>query len=171
MAKMKAVQVPKAGGEFEVVEREIPQPGPGQVRIKVQACGVCHSDVLTKEGGWPGITYPRVPGHEVAGVIDEVGSGVTTWKKGERVGVGWHGGQDGTCLQCRRGDFGNCTNAMVSGISFDGGYAEYMIAPDAAVARMPASLDPAEAAPLMCAGVTTFNALRRSGALASDLVA
>ena len=102
MAKMKAVQVPKAGGEFEVVEREIPQPETGQVRIKVQACGVCHSDVLTKEGGWPGITYPRVPGHEVAGVIDEVGAGVTAWKTGERVGVGWHGGQDGTCLQCRR---------------------------------------------------------------------
>lgn len=171
MAKMKAVQVPKVGGEFEVVERDIPQPGPGQVRIKVQACGVCHSDVLTKEGGWPGIMYPRVPGHEVAGVIDEVGSGVTAWKKGERVGVGWHGGQDGTCLQCRRGDFGNCSNLKVCGVSYDGGYQEYMVAPIEALAHMPESLDAAEAGPLMCAGVTTFNSLRHSGALPSDLVA
>ncbi len=171
MAKMKVAQVPKAGGDFEIVEREIPQPGPGHVRIRVQACGVCHSDVLTKEGAWPGLTYPRVPGHEVAGVIDEVAAGVTRWKKGQRVGVGWHGGQDGTCLQCRRGDFGNCTNLKVSGISYDGGYAEYMVAPVEAVALMPESLDAAEAAPLMCAGVTTFNALRHSGALPSDLVA
>jgi D-arabinose 1-dehydrogenase-like Zn-dependent alcohol dehydrogenase len=171
MAKMKAVQVPKAGADFEIVEREIPQPGPGQVRIRVQACGVCHSDVLTKEGGWPGLTYPRVPGHEVAGVIDETGSGVTTWKKGQRVGVGWHGGQDGTCLACRRGDFANCINAKVSGISFDGGYQEYMVAPVEAVAQMPESLDAADAAPLMCAGITTFNALRHSGAMPSDLVA
>lgn len=171
MAKMKVAQVPKAGGDFEIVEREIPQPGPGHVRIRVQACGVCHSDVLTKEGAWPGLTYPRVPGHEVAGVIDEVAAGVTRWKKGQRVGVGWHGGQDGTCLQCRRGDFGNCTNLKVSGISYDGGYAEYMVAPAEAVALMPESLDAAEAAPLMCAGVTTFNALRHSGALPSDLVA
>jgi D-arabinose 1-dehydrogenase-like Zn-dependent alcohol dehydrogenase len=171
MAKMKAVQVPKAGADFEIVEREIPQPGPGQVRVRVQACGVCHSDVLTKEGGWPGLTYPRVPGHEVAGVIDETGAGVTTWKKGQRVGVGWHGGQDGTCLACRRGDFANCVNAKVSGISFDGGYQEYMVAPVEAVAQMPESLDAAEAAPLMCAGITTFNALRHSGAMPSDLVA
>jgi D-arabinose 1-dehydrogenase-like Zn-dependent alcohol dehydrogenase len=171
MAKMKVAQVPKAGGDFEIVEREIPQPGAGQVRIKVQACGVCHSDVLTKEGGWPGLTYPRVPGHEVAGVIDEVGAGVTAWKKGQRVGVGWHGGQDGTCLQCRRGDFGNCANLKISGISYDGGYAEYMVAPVEALANMPESLDAAEAGPLMCAGVTTFNALRHSGALPSDLVA
>jgi D-arabinose 1-dehydrogenase-like Zn-dependent alcohol dehydrogenase len=171
MAKMKAVQVPKAGADFEIVEREIPQPGPGQVRIKVQACGVCHSDVLTKEGGWPGIQYPRVPGHEIAGVIDEIGPGVTNWKKGQRVGVGWHGGQDGTCLQCRRGDFGNCANLKVCGISYDGGYQEYMVAPVEAVANMPESLDAAEAGPLMCAGVTTFNALRHSGALPSDLVA
>ncbi len=171
MAKMKAVQVPKAGAEFEIVEREIPQPGTGHVRIRVQACGVCHSDVLTKEGGWPGITYPRVPGHEVAGVIDEVGAGVTQWKKGQRVGVGWHGGQDGTCLVCRRGDIGNCPNLKVCGISYDGGYQEYMVAPVEALAQMPESLDPAEAAPLMCAGVTTFNALRHSGALPSDLVA
>ena len=171
MAKMKAVQVPKAGADFEIVEREIPQPGPGQVRIRVQACGVCHSDVLTKEGGWPGITYPRVPGHEVAGVIDEAGAGVTQWKKGQRVGVGWHGGQDGTCLPCRRGDFANCAHLKISGISFDGGYAEYMVAPVEALAIMPESLDAAEAAPLLCAGVTTFNALRHSGAMPSDLVA
>jgi D-arabinose 1-dehydrogenase-like Zn-dependent alcohol dehydrogenase len=171
MAKMKAVQVPKAGGDFEIVERDIPQPGPGQVRIRVQACGVCHSDVLTKEGGWPGLTYPRVPGHEIAGVIDEVGAGVTQWKKGQRVGVGWHGGQDGTCPNCRRGDFGICVNLKVCGISYDGGYAEYMVAPVEAVASMPESLDAAEAGPLMCAGVTTFNALRHSGALPSDLVA
>ena len=171
MAKMKAVQVSKAGGEFEIVEREIPQPGARQVRLKVQACGVCHSDVLTKEGGWPGVSYPRVPGHEVAGVIDEVGAGVTTWKKGERVGVGWHGWQDGTCIACRRGEFANCPNAKVTGIHFDGGYQEYMIAPVEALAQMPESLDAADAAPLMCAGVTTFNALRRSGALPGDLVA
>jgi D-arabinose 1-dehydrogenase-like Zn-dependent alcohol dehydrogenase len=171
MAKMKAVQVPKAGGDFEIVERDIPTPGPGHVRIKVQACGVCHSDVLTKEGGWTGLTYPRVPGHEIAGVIDEVGSGVTVWKKGQRVGVGWHGGQDGTCLNCRRGDIGLCVNLKVCGIHYDGGYAEYMVAPVEAVASMPESFDAAEAGPLMCAGVTTFNALRHSGALPSDLVA
>jgi D-arabinose 1-dehydrogenase-like Zn-dependent alcohol dehydrogenase len=171
MAKMKVAQVAKAGGDFEIVEREIPQPGPGQVRIRVQACGVCHSDVLTKEGGWPGLEYPRVPGHEVAGVIDEAGSGVTQWRKGQRVGVGWHGGQDGSCLACRRGDFANCANLKITGLSYDGGYQEYMIAPVEAVARMPESLDAAEAAPLMCAGITTFNALRHSGALPSDLVA
>jgi D-arabinose 1-dehydrogenase-like Zn-dependent alcohol dehydrogenase len=170
MAKMKAVQVPKAGGDFEVVEREIPQPGPGHVRIRVQACGVCHSDVLTKEGGLPGITYPRVPGHEIAGVIDETGAGVTTWKKGQRVGVGWHGGQDGTCLPCRRGDFVNCVNLKICGIHYDGGYQEYMVAPVEALAQMPESFDAAEAAPLMCAGITTFNALRHSGALPGDLV-
>jgi len=171
MAKMKAVQVPKAGGDFEIVEREIPQPGAGQVRIRVQACGICHSDVITKEGLLPGITYPRVPGHEVAGVIDELGAGVKEWRKGQRVGVGWHGGQDGTCLACRRGDFVNCANAQVCGISYDGGYQEYMVAPVEALALMPESLDAAEAAPLMCAGVTTFNSLRHSGALPSDLVA
>jgi D-arabinose 1-dehydrogenase-like Zn-dependent alcohol dehydrogenase len=171
IAPMKVVQVPKPGGDFEVVEREIPNPGAGEVRIKVQACGVCHSDVLAKEGGWPGLMYPRVPGHEVCGVIDQVGAGVTTWKKGERVGVGWHGGQDGTCLQCRRGDFSNCENLHVTGIHLDGGYAEYMLAPITALAHMPESLDAAEAAPLMCAGVTTFNALRHSGAMPGDLVA
>jgi len=171
MPKMKVVQVPKAGADFEVVEREIPEPPAGHVRIRVLACGICHSDSITKEGLFPGMTFPRVPGHEVAGVIDALGAGVTTWRKGERVGVGWHGGQDGTCLMCRRGDFANCPNALVSGISYDGGYAEYMVAPVAAVARMSESLDPAEAAPLMCAGITTFNALRHSGALGSDLVA
>jgi D-arabinose 1-dehydrogenase-like Zn-dependent alcohol dehydrogenase len=171
MAKMKAVQVPKPGGDFELVEREIPQPGPGYVRIRVQACGACHSDVLVKEGLWPGITYPRVPGHEIAGVIDETGPGVTLWKKGQRVGVGWFGGQDGTCLACRRGDFGMCANLKVCGISYDGGYQEYMVAPVEAVAAMPESLDAAEATPLLCAGITVFNALRHSGALPSELVA
>ncbi len=171
MAKMKAVQVSKAGGDFEIVERDIPQPGPRQVRIRVQACGVCHSDVITKEGMFPGITYPRVPGHEVAGVIDEVGLGAQEWKKGQRVGVGWHGQQDGTCPSCRRGDFITCANLKISGISFDGGYQEYMIAPVEALASMPESLDAAEAAPLMCAGVTTFNSLRHGGALPGDLVA
>ena len=171
MATMRVAQVPRAGAGFEIVEREIPQPGPGQVRIRVQACGVCHSDVLVKEGGWPGLVYPRVPGHEVAGVIDEEGPEVREWTKGQRVGVGWHGGQDGTCLACRRGDFVNCANVKVTGLSYDGGYQEYMIAPVDAVARMPESLEPAEAAPLLCAGITTFNALRHSGALPSDLVA
>ena len=171
MAKMKVAQVPKAGADFEIVEREIPRPGTSEVRVRVQACGVCHSDVLTKEGAWPGLVYPRVPGHEVAGVIDDVGAGVTLWRKGQRVGVGWHGGQDGTCLACRRGDFANCSNLRVSGISFDGGYGEYMVAPVEAVAAMPESLEAAEAAPLLCAGITTFNALRHSGALPGDLVA
>src|SRR3989441_8130324 len=171
MPKMKAVQVSKAGGDFEVIEREIPEPGARQVRIRVQACGICHSDVITKEGLFPGISYPRVPGHEVAGVIDAVGTDVKDWKKGERVGVGWHGGQDGTCPACRKGDFLNCQNAMVCGISYDGGYQEFMVAPVEALARIPESLDAAEAAPLMCAGVTTFNALRHSGAVPSDLVA
>jgi D-arabinose 1-dehydrogenase-like Zn-dependent alcohol dehydrogenase len=171
MAKMKVAQVPKAGADFAIVEREIPQPGPGEVRIRVQACGVCHSDVLTKDGAWPGLVYPRVPGHEVAGVIDDVGAGVTAWRKGQRVGVGWHGGQDGTCLACRRGDFANCSSLKVTGISFDGGYGEYMVAPVDAVAAMPEALEAAEAAPLLCAGITTFNALRHSGALPGDLVA
>jgi D-arabinose 1-dehydrogenase-like Zn-dependent alcohol dehydrogenase len=171
MARMKAVQVPKPGADFELVEREIPEPGPRQVRIRVQACGVCHSDVITKDGLFPGISYPRVPGHEIAGVIDEVGTGEKEWKKGERVGVGWHGGQDGTCPECRRGDFANCASAIVCGISYDGGYQEFMIAPVEALAHMPESLDVADAAPLMCAGITTFNALRRAGALPSDLVA
>jgi D-arabinose 1-dehydrogenase-like Zn-dependent alcohol dehydrogenase len=168
---MKVAQIAKAGAEFSIVEREIPNPGPGQVRIKVKACGVCHSDVLTKEGGWPGIQYPRVPGHEVVGIVDEVGAGVTTWKKGQRVGVGWHGGQDNTCVQCRRGDFANCQNVMVAVISYDGGYQEYMVAPIEALAAVPDSLKDVDAAPLLCAGITTYNALRHSGALPGDLVA
>src|SRR5437660_754462 len=171
MPKMKVAQVAKAGADFEIVEREIPQPGTGQVRIRVQACGVCHSDMLTKEGLWPGIVYPRVPGHEVAGLIDEAGPGVTQWTKGQPGGVGWHGRQARTWLGCRRGYFGNCGNLKVYGISYDGGYQEYMLAPVEALARMPESLDAAEAAPLMCAGITTFNALRHSGAMPSDLVA
>jgi D-arabinose 1-dehydrogenase-like Zn-dependent alcohol dehydrogenase len=170
-APMKAAQVPNAGADFQVVEREIPKPGVGQVRIKVQACGICHSDVLTKEGGWPGIQYPRVPGHEVAGIIDEPGAGVSEWKQGQRVGVGWHGGQDGTCLACRRGDFRNCRNLRIPGISYDGGYQQYMLAPVEALVAIPESLGAAEAAPLLCAGITTFNALRHSGALPGDLVA
>lgn len=171
MPKMRVAQISRPGAEFELVERDIPAPPSGHVRIRVQACGVCHSDALTKEGQWPGITYPRVPGHEIAGVIDELGANVPSWKKGQRVGVGWHGGQDGVCISCRRGDFANCANLLIPGISYDGGYAEYMIAPVQALAAMPESLDSAEAAPLLCAGITTFNALRHSGALPGDLVA
>ncbi|HEY1882414.1 MAG TPA: alcohol dehydrogenase [Candidatus Cybelea sp.] len=167
---MKAVQVSRPGGDFEIVEREIPQPACGQVRIRVLACGICHSDAVVKEGILP-LAYPRVPGHEIAGTIDELGAGVTSWKKGERVGVGWHGGHDGTCPPCRRGDFMNCENMQICGVSYDGGYQEYMVAPVEALAHMPESLDPAQAAPLMCAGITTFNALRRSGALPPSLVA
>jgi D-arabinose 1-dehydrogenase-like Zn-dependent alcohol dehydrogenase len=168
---MKVALVPKPGADFEVVEREVASPGPGQVRIKVQACGVCHSDVLTKEGLWPGIQYPRVPGHEVAGILDELGAGVTGWTKGQRVGVGWHGGHDGTCIQCRRGDFRNCQNVKIAGISYDGGYQQYMLAPVEALTAIPESLSDTEAAPLLCAGITTFNALRHSGAMPGDLVA
>lgn len=171
IAPMTVAQISKAGGDFEIVEREIPNPEAGQVRIKVQACGVCHSDSITKEGLLPGITYPRVPGHEIVGAIDELGAGVTQWKKAQRVGVGWHGGQDNTCSSCRRGDFGTCANLKICGISYDGGYQEYMVAPVEALAAMPESLNAAEAGPLMCAGVTTFNALRHSGAMPSDLVA
>src|ERR1700688_4971929 len=171
IAPMKAAQISKAGADFQIVEREIPKPGAGEVRIKVRACGVCHSDLFTKEGAWPGIQYPRVPGHEVAGIIDEVGAGVSEWKKGRRVGVGWHGGQDGTCLQCRRGDFRNCSNLKIPGISYDGGYQQYMVAPVEALAAIPESLSDVEAAPLLCAGITTYNALRHSGALPGDLVA
>src|ERR1700721_1750427 len=171
VAPMKVAQISKAGGEFEIVEREIPKPGAGHVLIKVQACGVCHSDVLTKEGLWPGIQYPRVPGHEVVGIIDELGELVSEWKTGQRVGVGWHGGQDGTCLSCRRGDFRNCRNLKIPGISYDGGYQQYMVAPVEALATIPESLSDTEAAPLLCAGITTFNALRHSGAMPGDLVA
>jgi D-arabinose 1-dehydrogenase-like Zn-dependent alcohol dehydrogenase len=168
---MKAAQIPKPGAEFQIVDRDIPKPSAGEVRIKVQACGLCHSDSFTKEGQWPGIQYPRVPGHEVAGIVDELGAGISEWRKGQRVGVGWHGGHDNTCLQCRRGDFRNCRNLKVPGISYDGGYQQYMVAPVEALVTMPDTLGDAEAAPLLCAGITTFNALRHSGALPGDLVA
>src|SRR5579862_1353120 len=171
MTKMKAAQVSKPGADFEIVEREIPKPDAGQVRIKVQACGVCHSDVLTKEGLWAGIQYPRFPGHEVAGIIDEMGEGISAWKKGQRVGVGWHGGHDSTCSECRRGDFRNCKNLKICGISYDGGYQQYMVAPVEALVAIPDGLNDAEAAPLLCAGITTYNALRHSGAMPGDLVA
>ncbi|HEY5213782.1 MAG TPA: alcohol dehydrogenase catalytic domain-containing protein, partial [Acidobacteriaceae bacterium] len=170
VATMKVAQVSKPGAGFEVVEREIPEPGAGHVRIKVQACGVCHSDALTVEGLWPGIKYPRVPGHEVAGIIDEVGEGVSAWTKGQHVGVGWHGGHDNTCQECRRGDFRNCSNQQIPGISYDGGYQQYMVAPVEALVSVPESLNDTEAAPLLCAGITTYNALRHSGALPGDLV-
>ncbi len=170
-APMKVAQIPAPGADFQIVEREIPDPGVGHVRIKVQACGVCHSDVLTKEGLSPGIQYPRVPGHEVVGIIDELGAGVSEWTKGQRVGVGWHGGQDNTCHECRRGDFRNCRNLKIPGISYDGGYQQYMVAPVEALAAIPESLSDVEAAPLLCAGITTFNALRHSGASPGDLVA
>jgi D-arabinose 1-dehydrogenase-like Zn-dependent alcohol dehydrogenase len=170
-AVMKVAQVPAPGADFQLVEREIPKPGAGHVLIKVLACGVCHSDVLTKDGSFPGIQYPRVPGHEVVGSIVGVGVGVSGWTKGQRVGVGWHGGHDGTCTQCRRGDFGNCRNMKIAGISYDGGYQEYMVAPAEALAAVPESLSDAEAGPLLCAGITTFNALRHSGAHPGDLVA
>jgi D-arabinose 1-dehydrogenase-like Zn-dependent alcohol dehydrogenase len=168
---MKALQVPKAGADFQLVERPLPVPGAGQVRIKVQACGICHSDVFTKDGSWPGIQYPRVPGHEVVGFVDEIGAGASAWKKGQRVGVGWHGGQDNTCPSCRRGDFRNCLNLKIPGISYDGGYQEYMVAPIEALVAVPENLTDAEAAPLLCAGITTYNALRHSGAMPGDLVA
>src|SRR5215469_13171253 len=170
-ATMKVAQISRPGGDFEFVERKIPEPNAGQVRLKVLACGVCHSDVFTKEGSWPGIQYPRAPGHEVVGIVDALGSGVSQWKKGQRVGVGWHGGHDNTCRACRRGDFRNCQNLQVPGISYDGGYQEYMVAPAEAVVAIPETLNDTEAAPLLCAGVTTFDALRRSNALPGDLVA
>src|SRR5499425_1808238 len=171
MKTMRVVQILAANGKFELVERPIPEPSPGTVRIKVSACGVCHSDVFAKEGLWPGIQYPRVPGHEVAGIIDELGAEVTGWKKGQRVGVGWYGGHDNTCLECRRGRFLYCHNPKVAGISYDGGYQQYMVAPVEALATIPDTLSDAEAAPLLCAGVTTFNALRHSGAAPGSLVA
>ena len=169
---MRVVQVPRAGGPLELVERDIPEPDRGWVRVKVEACGVCHSDSLVKEGLWPGIQYPRVPGHEIIGVVDLVGEGVKPWKNGQRVGVGWHGGNCGYCDHCRRGDFFACNVALLTtGISFDGGYAEYMVAPAEALARVPNELSAVDGAPLMCAGVTTFNALRNSGAQPGDVVA
>src|SRR5215475_897872 len=170
--KMRAVQVPRAGGPLELVEREIPEPKAGWVRIKVEACGVCHSDSVVKEGQWPGIQYPRVPGHEVIGVVDVVGEGVKPWKTGERVGIGWHAGNCGYCDHCRRGEFFECQVALLTtGISFDGGYAEYIVAPAQALASVPDELSAIDGAPLMCAGVTTFNALRNSGARGGDVVA
>jgi D-arabinose 1-dehydrogenase-like Zn-dependent alcohol dehydrogenase len=172
MAKMRAAQVTGPKGPIEIVEREIPEPGSGQVRIRVEACGVCHSDAMTKEGLWPGVQYPRVPGHEIAGVVDSIGTGVVGWNKGQRVGVGWHGGHCGYCDSCRRGDFVTCQiSFQIPGISYDGGYAEYLTAPAGALALIPDGLSSVEAAPLMCAGVTTFNPLRNSGARPGDLVA
>ena len=169
--KMKAAQISSAGGDWELVERDVPEPGAGQVRVKVEACGICHSDALVKEGLWPGLQYPRVPGHEIAGRVDAVGDDVTAWSNGQRVGVGWHGGHDFVCEQCRRGDFAMCVNRKVTGIDFDGGYAEYMIAPASALAAIPDELPAEEAGPFMCAGVTVYNALRNSGARAGDVVA
>src|SRR5437868_4692114 len=172
MGTMKAAQIGKAGGDWEIVNRAIPEPGTGQVLIKVQACGICHSDSLVKEGHMPGIQYPRVPGHEVIGVIDAVGSSVPArWTTGQRVGVGWHAWHCGYCDSCRRGDFFACqTGVKITGLSLDGGYADYMIAPYTALALVPAELPSADAAPLMCAGLTTFNAIRNSGARGGDLV-
>jgi D-arabinose 1-dehydrogenase-like Zn-dependent alcohol dehydrogenase len=173
MPNMRAVQVARPGGPLELVERPVPEPGPGTVRIRVQACGICHSDSLTKEGHVPGIAYPRVPGHEVVGVIDVVGGNVPgRWKAGQRVGVGWHAWHCGSCDNCRRGDFFACQSGVqVTGLSLDGGYAEFMVAPQTALALIPPELPAPDAAPLMCAGLTTFNALRNSGAVAGDLVA
>jgi len=168
---MRAIQVSKPRESFETITRPDPEPSHGWVRIRVQACGICHSDSLTKDGIFPGISYPRIPGHEVAGVIDEVGEGVAAWNVGERVGVGWNGGYCGHCESCRRGNFFACNQTKVTGISYDGGYAEHMTAPAEALARIPRELSPEEAAPLLCAGVTTFNSLRNSGAKAGDLVA
>jgi D-arabinose 1-dehydrogenase-like Zn-dependent alcohol dehydrogenase len=171
MTRMRAVQVNSANGPFELVERDIPEPPPRQVRIRVQACGVCHSDSVTKTGAFPGIQYPRVPGHEVVGILDAVGAEVPEWQPNQRVGVGWHGGHCGHCRSCRRGDFITCANAQIPGVSYDGGYADYMIVPFEALAAVPNELAAAEAAPLLCAGITTFNALRKSGLGAGDLVA
>jgi len=171
MAKMRAFQVASANGPFELVERDIPEPGPGHVRVKVQACGVCHSDSITKMGLFPGIAYPRVPGHEVVGLIDAMGERVPEWKAGQRVGVGWYGGHCGHCDPCRRGDFITCVNGKIPGISYDGGYADYMIVPFEALAAIPDDLSAEDAAPLLCAGITTFNALRNSGVRAGELVA
>src|SRR6201996_3374661 len=172
MAKMRAVQVGKAGGPFETVERDVPEPQAGTVRMKVQACGVCHSDSVTKDGLFPGIQYPRVPGHEVIGTIDAIGPNVARWKVGDRVGVGWNGGYCSYCNSCRRGQFFACeTSTLVTGLTRDGGYAEYMVAPATALALVPDGLKAEEAAPLMCAGVTTFNCLRNSGARPGDVVA
>ena len=170
-ATMKAVEVSRPGAEFQVVERPIPEPAEGWVRIRVEACGICHSDSFVKEGHFPGLAFPRVPGHEVVGRIDKLGKGVTAWKEGLRVGVGWAGGHCFVCEPCRRGDFVSCVNGKITGITHDGGYAEYMTAPEEALARVPDKLDPLETGPLLCAGITTFNSLRHSGARPGDLVA
>jgi len=171
MPKMKAVQASKAGAPFEVVERDVPEPATGQVRIKVEACGVCHSDAFVRSGGFPGMTLPRIPGHEIAGRVDKVGANVTEWKAGDRVGVGWHGGHDFVCNACRKGLFINCEKAQITGISHDGGYAEYVVVPHEAIARIPEKLSAIDAGPILCAGVTTYNALRNSGARPGDTVA
>ena len=172
MAKtMRAFEVPKPGSPFTLVEKSIPQPAAAQVRIAVEACGICHSDAMVREGHFPGLAYPRVPGHEVVGTIDAVGEGVTAWRPGQRAGVGWHGGHCGVCAACRAGDFIECERGLICGLSYDGGYAEFMIAPQEALVAIPDALDAAAAAPLLCAGVTTFNSLRHSGALPGELVA
>jgi D-arabinose 1-dehydrogenase-like Zn-dependent alcohol dehydrogenase len=171
MSTMHALQVTRPGGPFEMVERDIPEPGPREVRVKVQACGLCHSDSLTKEGHWPGITYPRVPGHEIAGVIDSVGSEVPRWQAGQRVGIGWLGAYCGYCQSCRRGSFVTCTNQRVTGITMDGGYQDYLLVPFEGLALIPDEVSALDAGPLMCAGITTFNSLRQSGARAGDTVA
>ena len=168
---MKVAQVSKPGGNFEIVERPIPEPGRAQVRIKVEACGVCHSDAIVKQSGFPGLQYPRVPGHEIAGRIDAVGADVAQWKPGQRVGVGWHGGHCFVCDPCRRGNFILCQVEKITGISYDGGYAEYVVVPAEAVAALPDDLPADEAAPLLCAGITVYNSLRNAGARAGDLVA
>ena len=171
MPKMKAVQVSKPNGAFEVVSRDVRDPGPTEIRVRVEACGVCHSDAATKSGAYPGLTLPRVPGHEIAGRVDAVGANVTAWKVGDRVGVGWHGGHCFQCIPCRKGDFINCEKAQITGVTLDGGYAEYAVVPYEAASRIPDELDAAEAAPLLCAGVTTYNSMRNSGARPGDTVA
>jgi D-arabinose 1-dehydrogenase-like Zn-dependent alcohol dehydrogenase len=171
MAKMRVIQVTSKGGPFELMERNLPEPGPGEVRVRVQACGVCHSDVLAKEGLVPGTQYPLVPGHEVAGVVDALGAGVVGWDVGTRVGIGWFGGNCGHCDPCRRGNLIDCRNLKIPGLTYDGGYADAMIAPASALALIPDELQPTEAAPLLCAGVTTFHAIRESGARPPDVVA
>jgi D-arabinose 1-dehydrogenase-like Zn-dependent alcohol dehydrogenase len=168
---MKAAQISKPGGDWELVERHLPEPGDGQVRVKIEACGICHSDTLVKDGLWPGLQFPRVPGHEVAGRVDAIGKGVSAWTTGQRVGVGWHGGHCFVCVQCRRGDFAMCVNRKVTGLDFDGGYAEYMLAPANAIAAIPQDLPAEEAGPFMCAGVTVLNALRNTHARSGDVVA
>lgn len=171
MSKMKVVQVPHPGGSFEIAERPLPEPARGEVRVRVEACGICHSDAYVKEGHWPGLQYPRVPGHEIVGTIDALGEDVTTWRIGQRVGIGWHGGNCFRCDACRHGDFVNCASLRIPGFTHDGGYAEYLVNPAEGLASMPDDLESAKAAPLLCAGITTFNALRNSGARGGDLVA